>query len=184
MDGSRRAFNELINQFHEDIFRMVYYRIRSRPDAEDITQEIFLQAFKNIGQLKTIAHFKAWLYRIAINRVNDFYRKKRFRSLVGLFSEKENMDADDVFDAAVTHSNPLTTTLRKEFWRQFKSAMKPLSKMEKEVFTLRFLDHLGIKEISETLSRSESTVKTHLYRAMNKVQQNRELKNFYQQEII
>jgi RNA polymerase sigma-70 factor (ECF subfamily) len=183
-DGSRGAFSQLIDQFHDDIFRMVFYRIRSRPDAEDITQEVFLQAFKNIAQLKTIAHFKAWLYRIAINRVRDFYRKKRFRSLVGLFSENEKMEADDFNDSDDTDSDPLKTTLRKEFWRQVEIAMERLSRMEKEVFTLRFLDHLGIKEIAETLSRSESTVKTHLYRALSKVKQNNELKNFFHQEMI
>ena len=76
-DGNRNSFNELIDEFHQDIFKMVFYRIRSHSDAEDITQDVFLQAFKNIAQLKTVAHFKAWLYRIAINRVRDFYRKKR-----------------------------------------------------------------------------------------------------------
>ena len=181
--GNRNAFNQLIDEFHQDIFRMVFYRIRSHSDAEDITQDVFLQAFKNITQLKTIAHFKAWLYRIAINRVRDFYRKKRFRSLVGLFSENENLDADDFKDTVLTDSNPLETTLRKEFWHQFETALKKLSKMEKEVFTLRFLDQMGIKEISETLSRSESTVKTHLYRALTKVQENSDLKKLYEREM-
>ena len=95
----------------------------------------------------------------------------------------EKMDADDFQDTAQTDSDPLNTTLRKEFWHQFEIAMERLSKMEKEVFALRFMDQLGIKEISETLSRSESTVKTHLYRALAKVQQNTELKNLYGQEM-
>lgn len=183
-DGCRGAFNQLIDWFHEDIFRMVFYRIRSESDAEDITQDVFLQAFKNIAQLKTTAYFKAWLYRIAINRVRDFYRKKQLRSLVGLFSESENLEADDFSDTHQTDSDPLKTTLRKEFWHQFEIAMKRLSKMEKEVFTLRFLDQLGIKDISKALSRSESTVKTHLYRALAKIQKSTELKNLYQKETI
>ena len=182
-DGNRKAFNQLIDEFHQDIFRMVFYRIRSRSDAEDITQDVFLKAFKNIAQLKTIAHFKAWLYRIAINRVRDFYRKKRIRSLVGLFSENETMGADDFSETEKYNSDPLHETMRKEFWHQFEIAMHRLSKMEKEVFTLRFLDQLGIKDISETLSRSESTVKTHLYRALAKLQESADLKKLYNQGI-
>ena len=52
-DGSRTAFNELVDLFQKDIFRMVFYRTRSRMDAEDLTQDIFIQAFKNLSRLKT-----------------------------------------------------------------------------------------------------------------------------------
>jgi RNA polymerase sigma-70 factor, ECF subfamily len=177
--GNRWAFNQLIDHFHKDIFRMVFYRIRSRPDAEDITQDIFLQAFKSIAQLKTIEYFKAWLYRIAVNRIRDFYRKKRFLSLVGLFSENENFEEDELNDAAGTDSSPLEEILRKEFWRKFEKAMGNLSRMEKEVFILRFLDQQGIREIAEILKKNESTVKTHLYRGLVKIQKNDELKNLF-----
>ncbi len=178
-EGSRGAFNLLIGLFHEDIFRMVYYRIRSRMDSEDLTQDIFIQAFKNIAQLKTIAHFKSWLYRIAINRVRDFYRKKRLRSLIGLFSENEGIDVNDIYDSGKNNPDPLENEIRKDFWHQFEIALECLSRMEKEVFLLRFLDQLGIKEISQALFKSESTVKTHLYRALVKLRKNAALQNFF-----
>ncbi len=175
--GSRWAFNQLIDHFHKDIFRMVFYRIRNRPDAEDITQDVFLQAFRNIAQLKTVEYFKAWLYRIAVNRIRDFYRKKRFLSLIGLFSESERFEDDELNDIADKGSRPLEELLRKEFWRKFEKALENLSRMEKEVFILRFLDQLGIREISEILKKNESTVKTHLYRGLVKMRKNDELKN-------
>ena len=58
--------------------------------------------------------------------------------------------------------------VRKEFWQKVETMLTQLSKMEKEVFLLRFLDDLGIKEIADVLHKSESTVKTHLYRALGK----------------
>jgi RNA polymerase sigma-70 factor, ECF subfamily len=168
-EGNRSAFSQLIDHFHGDIFRMVFFRIRSQMDAEDVTQDIFLQAYKNIVQLKTVAYFKSWIYRIALNRIRDFYRKKRIRSLVGLFSDSEK-DGDD-YGPDVEHldPDPLSSTIQKDFYRQLNDAMGKLSRMEKEVFSLRYLDELGIKEIAQTLSKSESTVKTHLYRALCKI---------------
>lgn len=178
-EGSRQAFNRLIDRFHQDIFRMVFFRIGSQMDAEDITQDVFLQAFKNIGQLKTLGHFKAWLYRIAINRIRDFYRKKRFRSLISIFSENDAVDEDGPGDFQQPDPDPLDNVIQKDFWQQFSLSMDRLSKMEKEVFLLRFIDQLGIREIAQALSKSESTVKTHLYRALVKVKKDKGLKNFF-----
>jgi len=76
-EGNKTAFDQLIDLFHEDIYRMVYYRTGNRMDAEDITQEIFLNAFKSLSKLKNAKRFRAWLFRIGLNRVRDFYRKKR-----------------------------------------------------------------------------------------------------------
>jgi RNA polymerase sigma-70 factor, ECF subfamily len=174
-EGNRGAFSILIDRFHGDIFRMVFFRIRSRMDAEDVTQDIFLQAYKNIVQLKTVAHFKSWIYSIALNRIRDFYRKKKIRSLVGLFSDSEK-DGDDYGpDIEQAHDDPLHSTIQKDFYRQLNEVMGKLSRMEKEVFRLRYLDDLGIKEIAQTLSKSESTIKTHLYRALVKIKNTKTL---------
>ena len=75
--GSRSAFTELVDLFQDDIFKMVFYRIRTQMDAEDITQEVFMQAYKNLSGLKKVDRFKSWLFSIAVNRVLYFKRKKR-----------------------------------------------------------------------------------------------------------
>ncbi len=81
--GSRTAFNELVDLFQKDIFRMVFYRTLSRMDAENLTQDIFIQAFKNLSRLKTPDWFRSWLFSISLNRIRDFHRKKRFMTLFG-----------------------------------------------------------------------------------------------------
>ncbi|ETR67705.1 MAG: RNA polymerase sigma-70 factor, ECF subfamily, partial [Candidatus Magnetoglobus multicellularis str. Araruama] len=75
--GNRYALNQLIDYYQTDIFRLVYYRIHNRADAEDLTQDIFVQVIKRIRTLKDQKQFKPWLYRIALNRVRDYFRKKR-----------------------------------------------------------------------------------------------------------
>ena len=75
--GNRGAFKKLVSLFQEDIYRMLYYRTYSRMDAEDLSQEVFVQAYKKIDNLKNAERFKSWLYSIAANRFRDFIRKRK-----------------------------------------------------------------------------------------------------------
>jgi RNA polymerase sigma-70 factor, ECF subfamily len=166
--GDRYAMNALMQTYQEDIYRMVYYRTRCQMDAEDLTQEIFLKAFNNLTKLKDTATFRSWLYRIAVNRVNDYHRKRKFMSLFITVSNEE--DEPHQGDMGYTPADALDQVMNKEFWQEVGVFMKHLSRLEREVFQLRFMDNLGIAEICQVLKRNESTVKTHLYRAIKKFQ--------------
>lgn len=174
--GNKMAFERLIGLFHEQIFRMVYFRTHSEMDAEDLTQEIFLKAFNNVSGLKEIHRFKSWLFTIASNRVRDFYRKKKFQKL---FSPIKESDKEGLSDSG-TDANPdaLNDLMRKDFWMKVKLLLKKLSKMEKEVFLLRYMDNLSIKEVSQVMKKNESTVKTHLYRALGKFRKEPSMRQF------
>jgi RNA polymerase sigma-70 factor (ECF subfamily) len=165
-EGNRTAFAQLADRFHKDIFRMVFYRIRSRVDAEDITQDVFLKAYQKIASIKDAAKFRGWLFSITLNRIRDFQRKKRFRSLFKM--EDENIESHPTEKVNPDQPDALGHVLRKDFWRQIGLILKKLPQMEREVFLLRFFDHLSITEIAGVLKKNESTVKTHLYRALAK----------------
>ena len=165
-EGNRSAFAQLADQFHQDIFRMVFYRIRSRVDAEDLTQDVFLKAFQKIGSVKDAAKFRGWLFSIALNRIRDVQRKKRFRSLFK--KEDENIESHPIEQTDSDQPEALEQVMRKDFWRQIGLILKKLPQMEREVFLLRFFDHLSIKEVAGVLKKNESTIKTHLYRALAK----------------
>jgi len=165
-EGNRSAFTQLADRFHQDIFRMVFYRLRSRVDAEDITQDVFLKAFQKIASVKEAAKFRGWLFSIALNRIRDFQRKKRFRSLFK--AEDENIESHPIKNPDSDQPDVLEQVMRKDFWRQIGLIMQRLPHMEREVFLLRFFDHLSIKEIAGLLKKNESTIKTHLYRALAK----------------
>jgi RNA polymerase sigma-70 factor (ECF subfamily) len=164
--GNRSALAQLADRFHQEIFRMVFYRIRSKVNAEDITQDVFLKAFQKISSVKDAAKFRGWLFSIALNRVRDFQRKKRFRSLFK--KEDENIESHPIEKTDSDQPEALAQVLQKDFWRQVGLILKKLPTMEHEVFLLRFFDHLSIKEIAGVLKKNESTVKTHLYRALAK----------------
>jgi len=160
--GDRTCMDELIGFFHKEIFRMAYYRTGSRMDAEDLTQEIFFKMSEAIGKLDDTARYRQWLYRIAVNRIKDFYRKKK---LLSFFADTGGVKEMEPIGAS---PNPVNQMMEKEFWQHFHGLTRKMSRMEREVFTLRYLDQLGIREIAGTLKKSESTVKTHLYRGLEK----------------
>jgi len=165
-EGNRSALAQLADQFHQEIFRMVFYRFRSKVDAEDITQDVFLKAFQKISSVKDAAKFRSWLFSIALNRIRDVQRKNRFRSLFK--KEDENIESHPIEKTDSNQPEALEQVMRKDFWRQIGLILKKLPHMEREVFLLRFFDHLSIKEIAGVLKKNESTVKTHLYRALAK----------------
>ena len=179
-DGSRRAFNQLIDRYQGDIHRMIYYRIRARMDAEDLTQDVFVRAFRSISRLREPERFRGWLYTIAVNRVNDYLRKKRVRSIFK--SSDEGPEIQPEADQLREHPEALEQVLKEDFWRQVGRIAKKLSKMEREVFMLRFLDSLNINEIAQVLKKSESTIKTHLYRALAKFKKEKGLRQFLQED--
>ena len=155
---------------------MIFYRTRSREDAEDICQEVFLQAYRSLTKLKDPERFASWLFRIAVNRVNDYHRRQKFRSLFSALHDNDNEDMAEPSEERNTDT--MDTIVRKEFWQKVQAMLVRLSKMEQEVFLLRFLDDLGIKDIAEILHKSESTVKTHLYRALNKFKNDEDFRSY------
>jgi RNA polymerase sigma-70 factor (ECF subfamily) len=164
--GSGSAFHKLVHIYHGAVFRMVYYQIRSQMDAEDLTQDIFLKAFKHLHRLKEAERFRSWLFRIALNRIRDFNRKKRFRAMFKASPADDDLTESEL--ATDDGSKALEQLAKKDFWNRIREMLNRLSRMEREVFLLRFFDNLSIIEITGAIGKTESTVKTHLYRALNK----------------
>jgi len=169
--GNKASLERLLDHFYGDIFRMVYYRIPSQMDAEDLTQEIFMQMIKSLSNLRDSRLFRPWLFRLALNRVRDFHRK---RSILSFFGSTVEMDVD-VQANTESVSDPIKKMVHKEFQLQFRKFTESLSRWEREVLILRFLDQLEIKEIVQILRKNENTVKTHLYRALKKFRRSPEL---------
>jgi RNA polymerase sigma-70 factor (ECF subfamily) len=162
VEGNRSSFEQLVEIHQGGIFRMVYARVQSRTDAEDLVQDVFLKAYGSLSALRDPELFKAWLYRIAVNKVKDFRRRQRFASLFSFTQKEKEQDHQDMGPDSYDH------LAGKQFWTRFNDFINKLPRLQQEVFRLRFLDHLSIAEIALTLERSESAVKTHLYRAIEK----------------
>ncbi len=162
MAGGRAAFERLVVMHQGGIFGMVYARMQSRADAEDVVQDVFLSAFRNLSTLRDPALFKAWLCRIALNKVRDALRRRRIASFFGFGRDEVPDDHPDPGPDGFDHA------AARQFWSKVNGFLDTLPALQREVFRLRFLDHLGIQEIAVVMGKNESTVKTHLYRALDK----------------
>jgi RNA polymerase sigma-70 factor (ECF subfamily) len=178
--GNRWSFQELVSIFQEDVYRLVYYRTFSQMDAEDITQEVFVQAYRKLKNLNETQKFRAWLYTIAVNRCNDFLRKRKYLSLLRVRSAREQEFMEEGKGTGNEYNDFIA---KKRFWEHVRTLLDKLSAMEREVFTLRFMDHQNINEIAAILNKSESTVKTHLYRALNKARKDSDFFQEYRESM-
>jgi RNA polymerase sigma-70 factor (ECF subfamily) len=178
--GDRQAFDRLVRDYSERIFAMIYARVRNVHDAQDLTQDVFVRAYKNLAKLNDADKFVPWLFSIARNRVADFKRKKRFLFFFGSPGEvlpAVNKEADEA-----DGQTALDGILSREFWSLVDDFAARLSTGEKEVFFLRFLDQLSIPEIAQVLNKGQSTVKTLLYRALAKFEGDRRLAEYARKE--
>lgn len=139
-----------------------------------------MQMVKSLPNLKDARCFKSWIFRIAINRVKDFHRKK---DLLNFFMSTTDKDETEQMTAG-DQGDPVHHIMQKEFWIRFHKFADSLSRWEREIFLLRFADNLEIREIAETLNKNENTVKTHLYRALKKFKEKNEFHDMLKEDML
>jgi RNA polymerase sigma-70 factor (ECF subfamily) len=149
------AFAPLYRQYVQSIYRYLYSRLGQVNDAEDMTAQVFLEAFQGLNRYRNNGTFAAWLFTIARRRViNHFHRSHQFDQL------KEQTANPDTSD------DPLVQALRVEEYRQLRDQLLLLKDSDLELLRLRFAARLGFKEIASILRRSEASVKMKLYRLL------------------
>ena len=167
-NGDIEAFNPLVLKYEKKIYNLIYQQIRDRETAKDISQEVFLKAFKALPNFKGGSAFYSWIYRIAINSSIDFQRQRN-RSRVLTFEELPP-DADDVLRMSDSHPSPEKLLEEKELGKIIRKAVRELPPGQRRVFNLRHRRELAIKEIAVLLNRSEGTIKAHLHHAHRRLQ--------------
>jgi RNA polymerase sigma-70 factor (ECF subfamily) len=150
------------------ILRYAMFAVRDRDVAETITQECFLKAYRARESFRGDCSLSTWLMQIAMNLVRDHARSKQFQ-----FWKRAQTSLVDVTEAAEFLPHPGASAekglLAREQLKSVWVAVEKLSKMQREVFVLRFVEEMELLEIAEAMKMKESTVKSHLYRALNAV---------------
>ncbi len=143
------AFAQLYEEYFDKIYRYVTIRIGDKMEAEDITQQVFLNAIKAISSFKWKGvPFSAWLFRIAHNQVVDYLRKSKKRVSVPL---EESMVASD--------ADPKEAFERKLNIERLVSATKKLTSAQQEVISLRFAGEMSVAQVAKVMGRSEGAIK-------------------------
>jgi len=149
IDGNQFAFTQLYDEHFDKVYRYIYFRVNSKAEAEDLTQEVFLKALQSISSYKWRgAPFASWLFRIAHNKVIDHFRKQ---------SKQKKVPLDEA--VAVSIEDPIAAVEQKFEIEELAAAVKKLPPAQQEVISLRFIAALPIAEVAKTLGKSEGTVK-------------------------
>jgi len=143
------AFTQLYEEYFDKIYRYVALKIGDRMEAEDITQQVFLNAIKAINSFRWRGvPFSSWLFRIAHNQVVDHLRNKAKRATVPL---EESLVA--------SNDNPQLTVEQKLDIEQLNSAAKRLTPAQQEVISLRFAGEMSIAQAANVMGKSEGAIK-------------------------
>lgn len=166
------ASDRLIRR-HYSAARTLVYRlcVKNAADAEDITQQAFLNALNHIGSFEEKAAFKTWFYRILVNTCLDARRRRR--RWLGIFSsslmKRKGEDtvtlSPDDFPDETDGNDPSRIFRENQLRADIQKALGLLPEKQKLVFQLKVLQELSIPEISEILELAPGTVKSHLFRA-------------------
>jgi RNA polymerase sigma-70 factor (ECF subfamily) len=164
-EGDAEAFRMLVEQYSHKVFRLGYRLTGNEQDAEDVVQEAFLRAYRQLDKYESRAQFSSWLYRIASNYAIDLLRRRRRWGESGLDQHEEHSPLTSIEPGADRRLFGV------EVQQRIDKAMFRLTAKERVAFTLRHYEGLSIKEISRVLSTRENTTKNHIFRAVRKLRQ-------------
>ncbi|MBU1012016.1 MAG: RNA polymerase sigma factor [Bacteroidetes bacterium] len=162
LNGETAAFAELINRHKAMVFTIANRILKSREDAEEIAQDVFLKVFQSLKNFKREAKFSTWVYRIAFNTAVSKTRKKSLEVLAIDDHIIENYTFDEILD----ETGGLSLDDKK---RYFEMALKKVPEEDNLLLTMFYLEEQTIEEISEITGLSVSNVKVKLHRTRKKL---------------
>lgn len=158
-EGSEEAFSELVRLYHAKVFSMALNFTRDRETADDLSQEIFLKAYLALPKFRFQSEFGTWIYRVAMNRVKDFLRKKGRVKEVSLEEIGEIPVSDDGVERREKEREEERTK------KLLYAHVETLPAKYRIALTLRDIQGLPYDEISRVLKVSPGTVDSRIHRA-------------------
>ncbi len=163
--GDLEAFTELVRSSQERVFNVIVSFTRNVEDADDIMQEAFLQAYRNLAGFKGRSTFFTWVYRIAVNRTLNFLKRKKMEK------GKEELDESTAALAeTAAGGTPEDASLRDELARKMNEAVDSLPLIYRAAFNLVACQGLSHAQAAGILGVSENTISWRMFEARKRLQ--------------
>jgi RNA polymerase sigma-70 factor, ECF subfamily len=166
-DGDSEAFRALVERHSRAVYRLAHRMTGTSQDAEDVVQETFLKAYRQLSRFESRANFSTWLHRIAVNCSIDLIRARPHREAGHDAADLEQFGTDGTQDAG--RASPERLMLSTEVQERVNTAMSALSQMERAAFVLRHFEGRSIDEISQSLGLKTNATKHSIFRAVKKM---------------
>jgi len=178
--GDEAAFKKLVDDYQVMVYNTALGIVQNEDDADDITQEVFIQVFRSVSSFKGDSKLSTWLYRITIGKALDHEkkkkRKKRFGFVQSLLGGQEEVDMQ-----MAEFDHPGVRLEKKERANELFNALKQIPDKQRTAFTLHKLEGQSYQEVAEIMNTTLYAVESLMGRA--KANLKKELKKYYENNI-
>ena len=161
VDGDKEAFGRLYDIYADRIYRHIYYRTSNIKDAQDLTQEVFIKAWKGLPKYKrTKTPFLGWLFTISHNRIIDYYRTKKDHAYLDneIIIEDSKKGPEELAELQFTQ-------------QEIRKVILQLPADQQQVIFMSFIEGFTYKEIAATLNKSEGNIRVIIHRALKRMRE-------------
>lgn len=175
------AFKHLVDKYQDKVQNTCWGFVKSSTEAEDLTQEVFIEIYESIHTFKFESKLGTYIYRVAVNKSLDYIRKqksqKRWGAVLSILSWGENKELPSMPD----WEHPGVTLENKERASILMSKVEELPENQRVAFTLHKIEGLSYQEIAEVMQVSLASVESLIFRAKQNLK--KKLQGYYQQGI-
>lgn len=170
--GDKQAFDLLVSKYQRKLGRLISRFIRDPAEAEDVTQDAFLKAYRALPGFRGESAFYTWLYRIGINTAKNYLLANKRRAPTSTQFDTE--DAESFEEAALLHevSTPENELMSKQVVDVVQSSLQQLPEDLRSALTLREIEGLSYEEIASVMNCPIGTVRSRIFRAREAVAEN------------
>jgi len=169
LQGETDLFGQFVAEHQSKVFHTALGLLHSRHDAEDITQDVFLEAFRSLASFRNDSKVATWLYRITVNRSLNLLKKKKRSAFIQSFDQlfsKTAKDAEQINDLTPSSQESLEKGQQLEILRD---TIDRLPENQRIAFTLSKYEELSYADIAEVMKTSVSAVESLIFRARKNV---------------
>ena len=161
--GNHNLYADIMNKYHNEIFKYVYNMINNYEDTEDLLQEIFFKIFKNLKKFdENKASFRTWVYRVAKNHVLNYLNSSKYKNNLKtiVYEDKINSSEEDIEEKVINNEkiNKIIAIMKEK-----------LSNKHFKIMHLYYFSNLTVKEISETLEIPDKTIYKAIKSSVEKI---------------
>jgi RNA polymerase sigma-70 factor (ECF subfamily) len=163
LSGDQQAYALLVDRYKSFVFTLAFRYTKSREDAEEASQDIFIKAYRALGDFRKESKFSTWLYTIVTTTCITFLRKKKL--------ETHSLDNEKIFDIADSQDSGLRANMveQKSKTTMVNKSIQLLSSDDAAIITLFYKAELSLEEIAKTLGIDANTAKVRLHRARTRL---------------
>lgn len=163
--GDEASFKTMVNLYKDRVFNTCLGFLKNIADAEDISQEVFIEVYQSIRQFKGDSSLTTWIYRIAVNKSLEQIRKSKRKKRFAIFQTIFHNEKDEYLNQHPDFEHPGVIAENKEKADLLMSAIDKLLDTQRTAFTLHKIEGLSYQEISEVMELSFSAVESLIHRA-------------------